>query len=802
VTTQNIDVNARICAGYRIARVVCLSAVVVMTFLSGITASHSAEPRKDHFRQLDDVWPTANDMRRPSGSPGESYWQQKVDYDIKVAVDDQRQVVTGSETITYHNHSPDELTVLWLQLDQNRYAPNSDDWLSMTAPNMKGLSYSELRTILYRRQFDGGFKISSVRDKNGQEMDYHIVRTMLRLHLPKPLKPGEQTTFSIDWRFNIPDGKAMRVRGGFEFFEKDGNYVYAIAQWYPRMCAYTDYGGWQNRQTLGAEFTLEFGDFRVSITVPDDHIVAATGELQNAAEVLTEVQRRRLEQAIQSDTPVYIVTEDEARQNESTQAKGKQTWEFSASNVRDFAFATSRKFLWDAQGVQLGDRRVLAMSFWPKEGQPLWGQYSTAAVAHAIRVYSRFTFDYPYPVIISVNGPVRGMEYPMMTFQSPRPETDGTYSERTKYALIGVVIHEVGHSWFPMIVNSDERRWRWMDEGLNSFVQLLAEQEWEDSYPSRVLRPDRKRDLTAYLKRGDVRPIMSAADNLISGSHNAYGKPTVALTILRESILGREQFDFAFKQYANRWKFKRPTPFDFFRTMEESSGQDLDWFWRGWFYSTNHVDISIEGIRRFRLDSRNPEIEKQLAREKRDQAKPTLLEQRNRDLPKRVEQSGELDDFYTTFDDLSVLPADRQNYRSLLESLKPHERELLKTTGNFYVVDFKNRGGVVMPLVLRIRYTDDTTRTVRMPAEIWRLNGEQISKLIYTTREIASIVVDPFDEMADCDRQNNRFPRLPVEDTFQLQKAKSAKNPMQQLKQPPAESTKEPSEPQEGEKDR
>lgn len=765
-----------------------MSLVFFSACLTSVVRLQAAEPRTDHFRQLDDVWPTANDIRRPSGSPGKSYWQQQVDYDIEVEIDDQRQVVTGSETITYHNNSPDELDVLWLQLDQNRYALNSDDWLSKTTPNMKGLSYNELRTILYRRQFDGGFKITSVRDQRDQEMQYHVVRTMLRLHLSKPLKAGGQVQFTIDWRFNIPDGKAMAVRGGFEFFEQDGNYVYTIAQWYPRLCAYTDYGGWQNRQTLGAEYALEFGDFQVNITVPDDHIVAATGELQNAADVLTEEQRRRLAEAAKSDTPVYVVTEKEAKENESSRPQGKKTWKFSAQKVRDFAFASSRKFLWDAQGVPLGNRRVLAMSFWPKEGQPLWGQYSTAAVAHAVRTYSRFTFDYPYPVIISVNGPVRGMEYPMITFQSPRPEPDGTYSERTKYALIGVVIHEVGHSWFPMIVNSDERRWRWMDEGLNSFVQLLAEQEWEDSYPSRVLRPDRRKELTAYMQRGDVRPIMSAADNLISGSHNAYGKPTVALTILRETVLGREQFDFAFKQYANRWKFKRPTPFDFFRTMEECSGQDLDWFWRGWFYTTNHVDVSIEGIRRFRIDSRNPEVEKQLARERRDLTQPSLLEKRNRDMPKRVEQSDDLNDFYTTFDDLSVLPSERQSYRSLLESLKPHERELLQTKGNFYVVEFKNRGGVVMPLVLKIRYTDDTTRLIRMPAEVWRLNGEQISKLIYTTKEIASIMVDPDDEMADCDRHNNRFPRLPIEETFQLQKPKKTKNPMQQLKPKPAES--------------
>ncbi|MEO2014343.1 MAG: M1 family metallopeptidase [Fuerstiella sp.] len=759
-----------------------LRSLIVCLLVTCTVAVFAEEPSVDHFRQLDDVWPTPNDIRRPSGAPGEEYWQQKVDYDIHVEIDDKRQFLTGSETITYHNNSPDELAVLWIQLDQNRYELDSDDWLSTTAPNLNELSYGQLRTILYREQFDGGFRISNVRDKQGDKLKYSLVHTMMRLHLPKPLKPGKDTTFSIDWRFRIPNAKAMRVRGGFEFFEKDGNYIYNVAQWYPRLCAYTDYHGWQNRQTLGAEFALEFGDFNVSITVPDDHIVASTGELQNADEILSSKQRKCLARAKKSDIPVYIVTEEEATENESSTPAGKKTWKFSARKVRDFAFASSRKFLWDAQEIKLGGKPVMAMSFWPKEGQPLWGQYSTAAVVHAIRTYSKFTFDYPYPVINSVNGAIPGMEYPMMTFQSRRPEEDGTYSEPTKNGLISVIIHEVGHSWFPMIVNSDERQWRWMDEGMNSFIQFLAEQEWEDAYPSRTLRPDRRKKMRAYLLRGDVRPIMSAADNLIDGGHNAYAKPTLALTILRESVLGREQFDFAFKEYANRWKFKRPTPFDFFRTMEESSGRDLDWFWRGWFYSTNHVDISIERVRRFRLDSRSPDVASQRQREERDLATPPLTVQRNRDFPKRVDQSDELDDFYTDFDDLAVTTSQRDSYQKLLTDLKPEEKELLQTKGNFYVVELKNVGGVVMPLVLEIKYTDDSSKTIRMPAAIWRLNGAQISKLIFTQKEIASITLDPQGEMADTDLDNNRFPRLPIEESFQLQKTKTPKNAIQELK--------------------
>ena len=757
--------------------------IAVAAIVSDPMSDCMAQPPKDHFRQLDDVWPTPNDIRRPSGAPGEAYWQQQVDYDIQVKIDERSQTLTGTELITYQNNSPDTLDTLWLQLDQNRYANDSDDWLTTPAPAMEKLSYDELRSILYREQFDGGHKITAVKDANGKPLQYTIIRTMMRVRLPEPLASGQSVSFSVDWNFRIVDGKSTRVRGGYEHFEKDGNYIYTIAQWYPRLCAYTDYQGWQNRQTLDAEFALEFGNFKVRITVPNDHIVASTGELSNAADILSEQQRQRLQQAATATKPVMIVTEEEATKNESSKPTGTRTWEFSATNVRDFAFASSRKFMWDAQGIDLNGRKVMAMSFWPKEGQPLWGQYSTAAVIHAVKVYSKFTFDYPYPVIISVNGPIRGMEYPMITFQNPRPEDDGTYSEQTKYALIGVVIHEVGHNWFPMVVNSDERQWRWMDEGLNSFVQLLAEQEWEEFYPSRILRPDRRQKFYDYLKTSNKRPIMSAADSLIDGGHTAYSKPTLALMILRETIIGSEQFDFALKQYANRWQFKRPTPFDFFRTIEESSGHDLDWFWRAWFYSTDHVDISIENVRQFKLNTQKPEDEQIANQAKKTAQKPPLIVQRNKDVPKRVEQGGELKDFYSTFNEFSILPEDHKGYEKLIEKLEPFERELLNTKGNFYVVDFSNHGGVVMPLLLQIKHTDDSTRSLNIPAEIWRQRDQHVSKLIYTTKQIASIVLDPLDETADLDRENNVFPRQPEIQTFELQKEDKKKNPMQQLMQ-------------------
>lgn len=740
----------------------------------------TAQPPRDHFRQLDDVWPTPDNVRRPSGAPGSEYWQQKVDYVIKAEIDDQRQVLSGKEKITYLNNSPDVLEYLWLQLDQNRYERNSEEWLTKPAPSMDELSYKGLRSFLYRERFDGGHKITAVKDAEGANLKYSIIRTMMRVELPKPIARGESTTLQVEWNFKIADAGSTKVRGGYEHFPDDGNYIYTIAQWYPRLCAYTDYHGWQNRQSLGAEFALEFGDFDVSITVPNDHIVAATGELANADEVLTETQRNRLQQAKTSNRPVYIVTADEATSNERSAAGGRKSWRFVASKVRDFSFASSRKFLWDAQGFDLNGRSVMAMSFWPKEGQPLWGKYSTASVIHAVKSYSKFTFDYPYPVIISVNGAVRGMEYPMITFQSPRPEKDGTYSEATKNGLISVIIHEVGHNWFPMVVNSDERQWRWMDEGLNSFVQLLAEQEWQDFYPSRILNPDRRKRFYDYLKTENKRPIMSAADNLIDGGHTAYSKPTLALMVLRESVLGREQFDFAFKRYAKRWQFKRPTPFDFFRTMEESTGRDLDWFWRGWFYSTEYVDISVANLRRFRLESPSPDAVQQKRREKKAAQKKPLIVQRNSGIPKRI-QKGDLQDFYSSFDEFSVLPEDRKKYQELLEKLEPFEKQLLDTRGNFYMVDFENVGGVVMPLLLEIKHSDGSTRQIRIPAEVWRLTDRKVSKLIYTDKEIVSVTLDPNDETADQDRTNNSFPRKPGSQPFKLKKDDKKKNPMQQL---------------------
>lgn len=743
------------------------------------TLSLSAAP-KDPFKQLDDLWPTPDAARRASGAPGPGYWQQRADYVIDVELDEAKHRIMGRETITYHNRSQDTLDYLWLQLDQNLLDPKMIAAQSRTAPGFSGLSFKKLDAMLLRRKFDGGHKITAVKDAAGKPLKYVVVQTMMRVIPPTPLKPGKSITFSVEWNYNINDTAKISGRTGYEYFKEDKNHLYAIAQWFPRMCAYTDVTGWQNKQYLGTgEFALEFGNYLVRITAPADHVVASTGVLQNADKILTKTQRARLAKARTAKKPVFIVNLAEAKANEKEKAKGKKTWVFKADNVRDFAFASSRKFLWDAMGVDLNGKKIMAMSYWPKEGEPLWSRYSTHAVAHTLELYSRYTFDYPYPVAISVNAPVGGMEYPMICWQRPRPEKDGTYSKRTKYGLISVIIHEVGHNWFPMIINSDERQWMWMDEGINSFLQFLTEQEWEADYPSRIM-PARMGGLLSYLKSPNKMPIMTGADSLQSTGYNAYTKPTLALNILRESVLGREQFDYAFKQYARRWMFKSPTPTDFFRTMEDASGQDLDWFWRGWFYGIEHTDISIENVHHYKMDTRDPYKDKTAKKDKRDAEPDRLFQKLNQPLPKRVDAFPELKDFYNEFDELDVTEKDRASYEKLIKDLSEKDKAMLKRKGQFYVVDLKNLGGLVMPVAIKVTYEDKSTEEIRLPAQIWRRNPDSVSKMIVADKKITSIEIDPHRETADVDIENNYFPRRMREHTFGVSKSKppSGNNPL------------------------
>ncbi len=736
-------------------------------------------PQEDKFRQLEELLPDPTDYRTPSGAPGHRYWQQQADHLIDVTLDEQTRRITGSERITYHNNSPDTLDYLWVQIDNNWFAPSADAALVDAGGAPEELSFERMRSALARRTFDGSVDITRVEDAQGSPLGHVINKTMMRVDLPTPLRSGERFAFDIDWTYIVNDSKEVRARTAAEYFEEDDNWLFEMAHWFPRMAVYSDVEGWHNKQFLGrGEFTLEFGDYEVRITVPADHVVAATGVLQNPEDVLTSTQRERLRDAWDAEEPMFVITPEEAVENQSTKATGTRTWVFRADNVRDFAWASSRKFIWDAMGVSSGDNDVMCMSYWPIEGEPLWSRYSTHAIAHTLDVYSKFTFDYPYPVAISVNGPVGGMEYPMICFNGPRPEEDGTYSARTKYGLISVIIHEVGHFYFPMIVNSDERQWTWMDEGLNTFLQHLAEQEWEDRYPSRRGEP---KDITEYMVSENQVPIMTNSESILQFGPNAYAKPATALNILRETVMGRELFDMAFKTYARRWMFKRPMPADLFRSLEDASAVDLDWFWRGWFYTTNHTDIAVTNLTHLTLETGDPSIDKAVDRAERDAEPETIGERRNKDLAKRSDRFPELLDFYNEYDELDVTPMDIERFEELIAELEPWERELLSTDLHFAVVDLENLGGLVMPVILELHFEDGTSEEMRIPAEIWRQDHVNQAKMLITEKKIVEVVLDPHLETADADRSNNFFPPRPAKSRFRLFKEEQEKNPMQLL---------------------
>jgi hypothetical protein len=749
----------------------------------------AAEPVDDKFRQLEEVLPTANSVRNAAGAPGHRYWQQRADYTIRATLDEAKRTISGAETITYHNNSPDTLSYLWLQLDQNIFRPDSDEQSTATVASREawakardaddGMRFEAMRSIIENRSFDGGFNIMAVRSADGQPLRHTINKTMMRIDLPQPLAPGARLSFAVEFNFKINDAKVQGGRAGFERFEADKNDLFEVAHWFPRMAAYYDVYGWQHKQFLGnGEFTLEFGDYDVQITVPADHIVASTGELQNAESVLSAAQRERLKLAKTANKPVIIVTQKEAEAAEKSRASGTKTWHFTAANVRDFAFASSRKFIWDAQGYKKNGTDMMAMSFYPKEGNPLWEKYSTQAIIHTVEQYNKYSFDYPYPVAISVNGPIGGMEYPMISFNGPRPTRDKktgelTWSKRTKYGLIGVVIHEVGHNYFPMIVNSDERQWTWMDEGLNSFIQGLAQDAWEENYPRTRGEP---RSIVEYMRSKNQVPIMTNSESLLQFSANAYAKPAAALTVLRETVLGRELFDFAFREYAQRWKFKRPTPADFFRTMEDASGTDLDWFWRGWFYTTDAVDVSVDGISEYGVGSKNPEVENAWKKAQKDAEPVALSVQRDKGMPRRVDARPELKDFYNEHDEFTVTNKDRNKYNDSLAELEDWEKALLKQGKHLYLVDFSNAGGLVTPLVLEIELKSGKKMIERVPAEVWRYSSKKITRLIVTDEPMVGLTQDPYWETADIDTSNNAWPRKVTQSRLELFKTEKGKD--------------------------
>ncbi|PXW78405.1 aminopeptidase N [Blastomonas natatoria] len=722
---------------------------------------------EDKFRQLEgEEWPTPTDYRNASGAPGYRYWQQKVDYDVKARLDEAKRTVSGSQTVRYVNNSPDALPYLWLLLDQNDYKRDSIAAMTETVSGDK-ISLAEVRRIKRMQEWEGGFTISAVRDASGRALPFTVVDSLLRIDLGQAVAAnGGETSFSIEWSFPMVENKVVGGRSGYECFTQpgeDGNCIFEGAQWFPRLAVYSDYEGWHNKAFLGSgEFTLEFGDYRVALTVPADHVVAATGVLQNPEQALTAAQRQRLEQAKSATSPVYVVTPQEAVAAERSKASGEKTWVFAAENVRDFGWASSRKFAWDAMGVKQDYAEqplVMAMSFFPKEARPLWDAYSTKSIAHTIDVYGKFAFPYPYPVAQSVNGPVGGMEYPMITFNGPRPVKDKktgnlTYTERAKYGLIGVVIHEIGHNWFPMIVNSDERQWTWMDEGLNTFLQFQAERLWDKDYPARRGEP---KDIAEYMLSTNQMPLMTQSDSVLQFGANGYGKPATALTILRETILGRELFDRAFREYAERWRFKHPTPYDFFRTMEESSGVDLDWFWRGWFYSTDHVDIALDKVVRATLEPADATAAAAERKKRRDAEPGSLTAARNAGQQTVIERDPSTRDFYDSIDPLDATAADKRKAAEAFADLTAEEKAARQVTDNFYRFSFSNRGGLVMPVILKMDFSDGSSETARIPAEVWRYNQKAVTWQFVTPKTLTRAEVDPLWETADADRSNNVY---------------------------------------------
>ncbi len=726
--------------------------LILFAFLV-LTLPLSAQDWKGKFEQLDQQLPTPNEYRSASGAPGAKYWQQQADYVINAELNDQNQSITGSEVITYHNNSTDVLSYLWLQLDQNINAKGNNTFKTTNNSVRDSIDTKSMAATVDLYDFDGGFKIKSVKDASGKTLNYTVNQTMMRIDLLKALGAGQKMSFSVEWSFNINDRMKNMTpndgRSGMEYFPEEDNYLYIIAQWFPRMCVYDDVVGWQNKQFLGqGEFTLAFGNYEVNLTVPADHIVGGTGMVQNLKEVLTAEQYARFEKAKTTfDKPVIICTQQEAIQREKVKSTDKKTWRFVAENVRDFAFASSRKFIWDAMTVKVGDKTPLAMSYYPKEGNPLWEKESTIAVKNTLVTYSKYSINYPYPHATSVHAASLGMEYPMICFNFGRPNKDGTYSDRLKWGMIGVIIHEVGHNFFPMIINNDERQWTWMDEGVNTFVQYRTEVE---NYPDKPIGRGPAALIVPYMKgNADLqRPLMVNSESVVRQNfgNEQYAKTATALNILRETVMGPELFDKAFKEYAERWAFKHPKPADFFRTLEDASAVDLDWFWRGWFYTTDNCDVSLDDVKWFKVKKDQATVENKT----KTATKGDLAAKGDGNKPADFSQGPQY---------FNVIPTDNRMYGEFANRLDDKAMISKMENKNFYEITLSNKGGLIMPVIIEWTYKDGSKEIEQLPAEIWRINETKVTKVFAKDKEVVNVVIDPLKETADISIENNTFPK-------------------------------------------
>jgi hypothetical protein len=735
------------------------------------------------FEQLGTILPTPNEYRTASGAPGTKYWQQRADYDIKATLDEKNLMLHGSETITYFNNSPDVLTYIWLQLDENEHSTTKNAGYPDGSSMGRGMSPAMIDNLEEAKSDNGlGVNILKITDLLGAKLKYTVNKTMMRVELPTALKPGQKFAFKVDWNYKITDRLTVAGRGGFEFFPEDGNHLFTMAQWYPRLAVYSDFQGWQHHQFTGrGEFALTFGNYKVAITVPSDHVVMATGTCQNYPAVLSPAQLARWNKAQTSAEPVEVVTLEEAKKAEKTKATTQKTWVFNAENVRDFAFGSSRKFIWDALAANVEGKKVMCMSAYGKEAYGLYRPFSSKAVAHTIKTYSKFTIPYPYPVAQSIEAS-NGMEYPMICFNYGRTEKDGSYTEATKNGMLGVIIHEVGHNFFPMIINSDERQWSWMDEGLNTYVEYLTEELYDNKFPS---RRGPAFAIADYMKlpKDQLEPIMTNSENIIQFGPNAYAKPATGLNILRETIMGRDLFDYAFKEYSRRWAFKHPTPADLFRTIEDASAEDLDWFWRGWFYSIDPVDIAIDTVKHAVYDA-TVAVPAARTMGPRGLSRPEvnsfedISKIRNRNDKSIVfltDVDTTLRDFYWRYD-RGLEPYDSVTKQPAMampaaEGLTDAEKAKY-ASANLYEVSFINKGGLVMPIILEFTFEDGTKETQRLPAQIWRKNENKVTKVFLTSKKAVSIQLDPMRETADIDESNNKWPNVAAPSKFALFKSK------------------------------
>ncbi len=747
-----------------------LALSILLTISISAQSNLYNNPKSSHGNKFEDLGfliPSPNEYRTASGAPGPKYWQQKADYDIDVELDEAKNYIFGKETVTYFNQSPTPLSYLWLQLDENFHNPSSDNNNDNTGKMINRPNNGSLNNLNAAKLLEGyGINLTKVVDASGKALKYTIVQTMMRIDLPIELQPGQKFIFKIDWNYKLNDKAEFRGRGGYEFFPEDGNNLYSITQWFPRMAVYSDFLGWQTNQfTGGAEFALTFGDYKVKITTPADHIVAATGECKNYKQLLTPAQYDRWMKAQSSNVPVEVVTIEEAKAAEKQKSSEKKTWIYEAKNVRDFAFNSSRKLVWDAMAVNITGKKIMAMSYYAKEAYSLYSKYSTKVIGHTLRVYSKHTIDYPYPVAISVEA-ANGMEYPMISMNYGRTEKDGTYSEATKYGMIGVIIHEVGHNFFPMIVNSDERQYWWMDEGLNTFVQFLAEQEFDNNYPS---RRGPAHLITNYmsLPKEQLEPIMTKGNAVLNVGSNAYSKAATGLNILRETILGRELFDFAFKQYATRWAFKHPTPADLFRTLEDASGVDIDWFIRGWYFSTDAVDISLDSVKWFKLDHANNDA---AFKEKEFEFVGKIRNREDKTIQFETDKDLSLRDFYYGNNNADAKLRQQFQASQMAAQLDKDNADKWKDK-NVYELTFSNQGGLIMPVFVEWTYKDGSKEIDKIPVTAWMLNENQFSKVFVKDKEVVSIQLDPNKETADINEENGMWPIKEMPSKFQLFKS-------------------------------